>query len=422
MDELIALGLIGRGLTRVGSDLVTRYNQALERAGIEPTALKEFDVDGGGWSPQIATEKGKPFYLTLGNADQYCVIVSPEQIGQPLYLPFSSYLRRIMDLYGDRFRREIADITRTHSILLRLDCGIVRCKTPHDLRKIEKITVTADIGDLATTAEKQKAVVDEIMSKSDAWFRPEMRAKLIASSQYGDLRTRKLSLTDVEFTDVDSFYTEAFGGIYLLRYKEKKTAPPVTRIIACSEKVFNELQQDSQGIVIDHTGEPDLIAGLIKSKWLKVDLRERREAGIKDLIESLTLQFVIEAEPKTSYEDLTVARIKQAKSKLSDERLNLLEMLERVQRWLEHPTHEIPQLSRDASNILAESGKWGKECEETIGLLLARVRPHAILELYRMDKTGFTRAFRTWSSSRQAHAVALVKKCCLLPEKQRVSA
>ena len=84
MERLIRDGLFGAGLIAIDTpELVGRYNACLQQLGIAPTDLTSFRIDGMGWSPEIARDKGDIHYLCAGIANPMAVIVSPSQRGKP---------------------------------------------------------------------------------------------------------------------------------------------------------------------------------------------------------------------------------------------------------------------------------------------------------------------------------------------------
>ena len=93
MKKLQDVGLYGGGLTLVSGPLVDRYNECLDMLGIKPVDLKRFHIDGIGWSPEISELLEDEYYLNLGDANSYGIIVSPEQFDQPIYRPFHSFDR-----------------------------------------------------------------------------------------------------------------------------------------------------------------------------------------------------------------------------------------------------------------------------------------------------------------------------------------
>ena len=63
MKKLKAANLYRGELIPISGKLVTRYNQCLTKLGFTKTKLKTFSIDGIGWSPEIAEEKGEIHYL-----------------------------------------------------------------------------------------------------------------------------------------------------------------------------------------------------------------------------------------------------------------------------------------------------------------------------------------------------------------------
>ena len=100
MELLKKHNLYGRGLIEIKTKtLISRYNEALNMLGIEPTELNKFTIDGWGWSPEIAIEKENDFYLSHGLANPYSIILTPEQKKVSVYLPYHSFDKYICLLY-----------------------------------------------------------------------------------------------------------------------------------------------------------------------------------------------------------------------------------------------------------------------------------------------------------------------------------
>ena len=103
------------------TELVSRYNECLERLGISATSLTSFHIDRMGWSPEIARERADPYYLSAGIANPMAVLLSPDQQVLPVLFPYNSYDARMIDAYFERFKYEIADITRTTCVGIDID-------------------------------------------------------------------------------------------------------------------------------------------------------------------------------------------------------------------------------------------------------------------------------------------------------------
>ncbi|WP_420379970.1 DUF6638 family protein [Gilvibacter sp.] len=217
MEKLQQAGLFGGGLTTVSGPLVARYNDCLAMLGIKPVKLKRFQIDGLGWSPEVAAELKDDYYLNLGDANSYGIILSPEQFNQPIYRPFHSFDRDLMYAVFTAYQKEIKDITKDSAICLHIDQGLDTYYESFDLLKIEKVSVHFKIsGDLDKNKAEQMALIEEYNTGNN-FFHREIHKKLLASAlAYGDLRERKVHLEPIS-VEVNSFYTKAFGGVFVLR-------------------------------------------------------------------------------------------------------------------------------------------------------------------------------------------------------------
>ena len=217
MKKLQRAGLFGGGLTVVSGPLVARYNDCLAMLGIKAVELKRFQIDGLGWSPEVAAELKDDYYLNLGDANSYGIILSPEQFDQPIYRPFHSFDRDLMYAVFTAYQKEIKDITKDSAICLHIDQGLDTYYESFDLLKIEKVSVHFKIsGDLDKNKAEQMALIEEYNTGNN-FFHREIHKKLLASAlAYGDLRDRKVHLEPIS-VEVNSFYTKAFGGVFVLR-------------------------------------------------------------------------------------------------------------------------------------------------------------------------------------------------------------
>ena len=217
MEKLQQAALFGGGLTTVSGPLVARYNDCLAMLGIKPVKLKRFQIDGLGWSPEVAAELKDDYYLNLGDANSYGIILSPEQFDQPIYRPFHSFDRDLMYAVFTAYQKEIKDITKDSAICLHIDQGLDTYYESFDLLKIEKVSVHFKIsGDLDKNKAEQMALIEEY-NQGNNFFHRDIHKKLLASAlAYGDLRDRKVHLEPIS-VEVNSFYTKAFGGVFVLR-------------------------------------------------------------------------------------------------------------------------------------------------------------------------------------------------------------
>ena len=95
MQKLIKANLYRSESISISGKLIERYNKCLLKLGFTETKLEKFTIDGVGWSPEIAEEKGESFYLNNGEANTHAIIITPLQKGLPVYNPFHSFEREI---------------------------------------------------------------------------------------------------------------------------------------------------------------------------------------------------------------------------------------------------------------------------------------------------------------------------------------
>lgn len=186
MKRLIEAGLFGAGLVPVDTpQLVARYNACLMHLGIEPTSLGTFNIDGVGWSPEIASERNNNRYLCAGEANPMGAIITPLQRNKPIYFPFSSYERDMLYAYFGKFHNAVADITATTFIGLDIDQELTRYETPYDLTLVRYIVVRSVAGGLFDAATRQRELLTKFEADDLGWFDGKLMEDIIQSGQIG---------------------------------------------------------------------------------------------------------------------------------------------------------------------------------------------------------------------------------------------
>jgi hypothetical protein len=211
MELLRDRGLHGRGLIEIATgEMVARYNKALEMMGLAPTGLERFSVDMIGWSPEIAKEKDSTYYLTHSLANPTAIIVSINQRHAPIYFPYHSFDRHMIDGIYEKYSSQIMDINTTDALCVDLDNGVSRYSSIEDVLLVDSFTMKAETpGGLIENARFQKMLVDRFMESDTLWEDEEERQKLIRSGELnGDLRHRNVIIEDHVYSNVDMFFTE----------------------------------------------------------------------------------------------------------------------------------------------------------------------------------------------------------------------
>ncbi len=227
MMDLIKAGLFGANLIRIDSpELVRRYNQCLLKIGKEPTKLQSFQIDGIGWSPEIAEEKKDTSYLSYSEANPCGIILTPDQKGRAIQFPFHSFDRNLMRVFFKAFNRQIACLTSMTALYIELDERLSLYRDPRDLLMIDLVIVkTNTVDGIISAAREQRELVSRF-TFGENWSDPNLRKQIIDSGNtFGDLRSRPVIIEDLPISEIRSFYARVFGGVYVFRDDHGKESP-----------------------------------------------------------------------------------------------------------------------------------------------------------------------------------------------------
>ncbi len=269
MQKLKAANLYLSELIPISGKLVERYNKCLKKLGFSETKLEKFSIDGMGWSPEISEEKGEPYYLCNGESNPHAIIITPLQHKKPLYMPFHTFDRDMMTLIFKTYGSKINDITRDSAICIDFDQKIDAFYEPLDVLKYKTVTIRFHLIDnLDNVRETQLQLIDKFKLGNN-FIDEGLHAQLLESARkYGDLRTRDLSLDELQF-ETNSFYTKSFGGVYVLR---DFIAPMV---VFEDMKWYKEAIKDTfQDVIIFHISQPELMEKLRDHIIIAYDLED----------------------------------------------------------------------------------------------------------------------------------------------------
>jgi hypothetical protein len=411
VELLIKAGLYGAGLVEISTSvLVDRYNGCLERLGIEPTKLTRFHIDGVGWSPEVAKEKGDNLYLSHGIPNQMAVILTPDQRKRPIYFKFNSFERRMIDTFFERFEAEIADITSTNGIALSIDQGLTELSSLQDLLLIDHVTLRASTnGDLTEQAQHQKQLIERFM-EGEAWFDPELRASIVQSAKaVGDLRSRQVEIPEMQFDDLRSFFSVALGGVFVIR-----TDPGIDDLLVVQEKealgAGKRIPKNMLWI-----SDPKLVDRLLDTGLLDINFEWFRE-NPKDLdykMECLAVDALASTDDGIDFGKLTPILRKKMLVGIRNKMPSTYFELERLKKMLEQkaalPDRE--DLSRETLlTLIHPSGNLKPWYREVIWQIICRLTQYDPLRLYIADRNRFFAAYETWPASKQAWATNLIKR------------
>jgi len=400
MKLLIQNGLLGQGFVPVSSPrVVDGYRRAMEKLGLTPTQLSSFDVDGMGWSPQIAKEQQNDYYLTHG-ATQYAILVSPDQRGKPIERPLHSFDAELMEKLFRNAPHQIADITARTILWLEITNGITVVRSPLDLLMIDSVSVRSQtVAGLMTAAKQQRELVSEFRASADAWQNPVVRSQIIESAKsFGDLRTRSIVIPQIDFTDLRCFYTRAFGGVYVLR--DLKGNDP---ILVCEDEKLASAKT-TKGMY--HVSAIELVERLCDENLVHVSLEWYRKN--KDVLEELLEYIVIDTLSRTrsdeiDYASLNSARLKKFAVEIQDQLPPEFFELERLLITLSgKPTKKKIALSPGLQRMLIRPRQdLADPLKRVLWRLIATMVPVDVKRLYTFNLQLFLSHYHPWCDQKK---------------------
>lgn len=398
MNKLKEANLYRSELISVSGKLVERYNKCLVKLGFTKTKLKTFHIDGIGWSPEIAEEKENVLYLNNGEANPHGIIISPIQKGKPVYFPFHTFDREMMKFIFKTYESQIKDITRDSAICLDFDQKIDVFYEPLDVLKYDTIHINFHLMNNLYHLQKEQFQLIEKFNQGNNFIDETIHQQLLDSANtYGDLRNRDLELPAIDFK-VSSFYTKAFGGVYVLR----DFISPI--IVFEDDKWHKEAIKDtSHEVLIYHIQQDELMGKLRDHVIIEYDLDKVIETKRYERIKKFEMFQHIE-KPKHPIKDILNDPIlyKSYLNKLDiDSRKKVMSVeryLEKLETSNQFKIADIVDLKLFEALHKPHSSLQAKH-QDLIWKLLVNVSPKDVLYVYWYDKEAFYKVFETWDDS-----------------------
>ena len=408
MQKLKQANLYRNELIPISGKLVERYNKCLVKLGFTATKLTSFFIDGIGWSPEIAEEKNEVFYLNNGEANPHAIIITPLQKGLPIYNPFHSFDRELMKLVFKTHNEKINNITRDSAICVDFDQNIDAFYEPLDLLKYQDVKISFRLIDDLDKAKEAQLQLIEKFHKDNNFIDENLHQELLSSAKkYGDLRERDLSLEPIVFT-TDSFFTEAFGGVYLLRNF-------ITPILIFEKKeAYKEAINDTTyDVLMFHISQPELVTQLRDHLIIECNLAQevptKRYERIKKFIFG-------EALKDTQHPVNDILKDKMLfKSYLNKIDLETRKKVMSVERYLDKKlTNKDTKISEIVDQefyfaLHKPHSSLRANHQDLIWKLLINIAPKDVLFWYWYDKEDFYKNFKTWQETKQDWVVETIK-------------
>ncbi|MDX6747811.1 DUF6638 family protein [Polaribacter sp. PL03] len=407
MQKLIKANLYRSESISISGKLVERYNKCLVKLGFSKTKLTSFSIDGVGWSPEVAEEKNEPFYLNNGEANTHAIIITPLQKGLPVYNPFHSFDKELMKAVFKKHGDFINDITRDAAICLDFDQKIDVFYEPLDVLKYKDIVIKFHLINNLNKAKEAQLKLIATFNEGTNFIDESIQQQILASAKkYGDLRERNLNLEEISYT-TDSFYTKAFGGIFVLRDFVK----PI--LIFENEETYNEAINDTiHDVLMYHISHEELIEKLISYNIIETDLEEEISNKRYDRIKKYIL---------SSYLKNTTHPVKDILQDpiLFKSYLNKIDLQARKKVMGLELFLDKKQISKSlkAKDVLDKDlfvalhkphSSLKPNHQDLIWYLLVNIAPKDILFLYWYDKEQFYEVFKTLEDSTQVWVVETI--------------
>ncbi|MHA7844256.1 MAG: DUF6638 family protein [Winogradskyella sp.] len=408
MNKLKQANLYRSELIPVSGKLVERYNKCLKTLGFKETKLTSFSIDGMGWSPEIAEEKNNMHYLNHGEANLHGIIISPLQKGKPVYLPFHSFDRDMMQHIFRTHGSKINDITRDSAICIDFDQDIDVFYEPLDVLKYDDISIGFKLIDNLEERQKEQLQLVDKFRTDNNFIDEDIHKELLESAKtYGDLRNRDLSLHPLHYT-TGSFYTRAFGGVYLLRDFIQ------TIVVFENEKSYKEAIKDTvHDVLIYHMEQPELVEKLKSHIIIECDLEYMVTTPNYDRIKKFELYTQLK-NPEHPIKEILNRKL-LFKSYLNKIDLESRKQVMGVELYLDKleqsNAYKIEDMV-DQSMYFAlhqPHSSLSAEHRDLIHKLLINIAPKDVLFLYWYDKEQFYKNYETWDESFQDWVIGTIR-------------
>ena len=360
-----------------------------------------------GWSPEIAEEHGNLFYLNRGEANPSAIILTPLQQGKPVHMPFHSYDRNMMHAIFAAYGPRISDITKDSAICVDLDQYIDAFYQPFDLLRYDKITVKFMLSNqLDKVQQEQKALISEFYRENN-FINEKIHTKLLESAKkYGDLRNRHLVLEPLDFF-VTSFYTKAFGGVFILR----DFIEPIM-IFESMERFKEAIKDTSHEVLLFHMSHNELMATLNRHSIIEADYTEVVKSDRYERVKKYAMAQALDQPNHPIGEILNNDFLyKKYLNEMEPEAQKRVISLERylAQRKMTPSINIGDYVDNQMMKALHQPhSSLTEEERELIWKLLIKIAPEDPLFLYWYDKALFYKIYETWDESFKDWAIQLI--------------
>lgn len=400
MQKLEKANLYRNELIPINGKLVERYNKCLVKLGFTETNLTSFSIDGIGWSPEIAEDKKEIFYLNNGEANPHAILITPLQKGLPIYNPYHSFDTELMKLVFRTHQKKIQNITRDSAICIDFDQNIDVFYEPLDVLKYEEITIKFHLIDNLKKAKKAQLKLIEIFKKDTNFIDENIHQQLLTSAKkYGDLRQRNINFDAIIYTS-DSFYTKAFGGIFVLRNFIK----PI--LVFQNDEAYKEAINDTtHDVLMFHISQPELIEQLKDHFIIECNLAKEVKTERYNRIKKFIFGELLK-ETRHPVNDILEDKM-LFKSYLNKIDIKSRKKVMSIERYLEKKTINSDVKIKDIVDeefyfaLHKPHSSLRPNHQDLIWKLLTNISSKDVLFWYWYDKEDFYKNFKNWNETKK---------------------
>ena len=273
--DLEKLGLINQDLFAVEGGLAKKYNHVLKEAFGFECDVDSFRVDKRGLSPELCAYLKKKYpdklefgenYLNIGSANQFIIIVSPDQKSAPLIAQQTSYENGLIDSMYEKARHTIEEVTQDELLFGEIENRINVFRTADDLLRLRMVEVTLDTIDHTVVSILELGEMAARIGEDDNALNPEYISRMQEIvKKVGNINERAISDVFPIKKEIHCFFAEFFKGVHCLR-NFKSTEKIKTIFVSHHQECHNNFGQEITALDLH---DQELLGTLAKYNFLE---------------------------------------------------------------------------------------------------------------------------------------------------------
>ena len=394
MSHLVNNRLMFGNMLLVDSEVwVERYNKALNHLTGRRTNLTEFHIDISGFSPEVAEELGNNDYLNPKHAHRQFIILSSQQASSPMLRGEFSFLRDGVKEFIKQNEAAIITATAYDVLIGEIDDAAWMIRDASDLSKIRSVKISARaMSEQAVDSSKMAGLADRFMNEERGWLDHDLIAEMIVlSGKGGGLLKNPVVINDFIFK-TDSFYSNMFGGVYIIREGDAKYA------IFRDEKRVTEIPGHD---VISIDDEREVFNAFSENRWLGHIAIFEKEAlpSLCRKMDYLSIGLIC-SHAEESPQGLSTGDLNAERSRRGLGMTDKMREISLVIRCIEHDDPVDNVNIRNAAWPLLTYGKTEHSNME-VNAVLAEISGDLAI-LFALNKNAFYQRFSSMSECEQA--------------------